>query len=81
MYSFIQRWFAPLKYGSSPLDRMRLGPSDGDRADLNPLMVRLVYPKDFLSSSRLPTVLLLLDPIFYMGCPPGRYFVVETFRK
>jgi len=52
MYSFIQRWFAPLKYGSSPLDRMRLGPSDGDRADLNPLMVRLVYPKDFLSSSR-----------------------------
>jgi len=34
-----------------------------------------------LALSRLPTVLLLLDPIFYMGCPPGRYFVVETFRK
>ena len=46
MYSFIQRW---LKHGPSPLDRMRLGPSDGDRADLNPLMVRLVFPKDPLS--------------------------------
>ena len=48
MYSFIQRWF---KHGSSPLDRMRLGPSDGDRADLNPLMVRLVFPKDPLFPS------------------------------
>jgi len=78
MYSFIQRW---LKHGPSPLDRMRLGPSDGDRADLNPLMVRLAKDPLSLSVSRLPTALLLLDPIFYMGHPSRRCFVVEAFRK
>jgi len=62
MYSFIQQWFAPLKRGSSPLDRMRLGPDDGDRSNLNPLMVkRLSSQKSRLSLSPclLPTVLLL----------------------